>query len=1234
MWRINALNVIHLGRTPGGEIFTEFVDALIRAQAHVGGLDASKIRTNLRVNIPDGGIDTEVVARCAGDTSGWLRDHATVFQYKAREVAGIQEKDLVTEIHKPYSEDCIRNGHAYRFCVCDSVASEKKAQWENILTREAREINRQAPEAKVLSADDLAAWACQLPAVALRYFKPRLADICLYLEAWGQTITETTPKFVSVPAHHPIQERIMQHVDFTIQPAEVVFSISGEAGVGKTRLAYESLVSLEQAHGLVVYTNDDEKAIKVATLLVNDKSQKAILVADECGVKARVKLNSLLDGAKARVRVINIDNSGERPSSEAPEYWMEKIPKETVEKILEENYPHVPGQRRRAYSSLSGGFVRLAADLCRHDDLAAASRSIWDYIRSRLTKEEQQVLLGLSLVTRVGMKQDVEEQLEELCSLIRVEVSEFRETADRLHDSPGFVSKGGRFYYVTPEIIAQIAFDKAWNKWAKDDVESFVHDIPQSLLQVFMKRVAKSARKEVRRTVGEFFQRWASLLNPGELSSVTVVDWLVTLIELTPDTYLSTLRRLVEEATTDELSQVTGDSIQGRWGPRRALVWLAEKIGAFPEHFDDAENILLRLALAESEPTIGNNATAQWGQLFWIALSGTALPFSERLERLEQRILSDSRRVSSLGLQALGQLLGRQHWRMVGPAVVAGRVPPEEWKPKTNAEYRACMDRVVMLLQKLIGRTPSPKERKEEAQYIIINNARFLLSSGYLEQMKTMFPEETLSDEVRIRLTENIQDFLHYDVKEEGDRPGHPAGYVTDVTAWLSSLEPSDFHGRLVSLVGVEPWHHRLLEDEQTWMSHIHSLAVECLKDQSNFKEEIEWLCSPIAKSASYLGHELGKIDAEAELLEFVVESSLRLKSAELARLYITGLVTSFPQHITRVNEEIDRIQEKLAELAYELFMGGGDLTNSLQRTLHLVDTGRLPVTYLRGFAFGCGAREVLSGDEMAEVLRRLLAAIERGDSRARSVAIQFISFQITRAAERSAQSILARLDLQTLVWRLVEVTSADVAGQSYAWIKIIEQLIHYNALRAIRITAFGLVGDDLNHRKACEKLLIKFGKARPEIVMNSLGRVMLDDRQGWKLYIDVYRSLVQSLSLEAVVAWLNEQGVKGARVLARHLPIPFVDTEGKPVVPPLTEFVLKTFEDDERVFREFVAGSGTFRMYSGDIAAQHEKEAETAREFLNHPLKRIRQWAEAEMKEARWEAERWRQMDEERFLE
>ena len=105
MWAINALDVVHLGRTPGGDRFTEFVDSLIFAEAYVNGLKPPEIRTNPRTNLPDGGVDTEVCQPFSNDSTGWLSDAPTIWQYKAKGYSAKKDgTDLPEETKKDVSK--------------------------------------------------------------------------------------------------------------------------------------------------------------------------------------------------------------------------------------------------------------------------------------------------------------------------------------------------------------------------------------------------------------------------------------------------------------------------------------------------------------------------------------------------------------------------------------------------------------------------------------------------------------------------------------------------------------------------------------------------------------------------------------------------------------------------------------------------------------------------------------------------------------------------------------------------------------------------------------------------------------------------------------------------------------------------------------------------------------------------------------------------------------------------
>ena len=252
--------------------------------------------------MPTAGVDTKVDAGSLGDETGYLRDK-TVWQYKAGEYAGFSKSRRRAEITKPFVKRCIEDGYAYRFCICDNMPAETKQIWEEDFTRFAREMNPFSPEARVVTADDVAAWVRRSPALVAQLFDPSLLEHALHLRAWGRSITDLTPSYVTVGERRVVEGRVVNHVRLSSRPAEAVLTLQGEAGVGKTRLIYEAIAALREIDSLVLYTDNDRYAEDVARRFANDDVVVAVLIADECPVDARVRINDILRGHRGRVRV-------------------------------------------------------------------------------------------------------------------------------------------------------------------------------------------------------------------------------------------------------------------------------------------------------------------------------------------------------------------------------------------------------------------------------------------------------------------------------------------------------------------------------------------------------------------------------------------------------------------------------------------------------------------------------------------------------------------------------------------------------------------------------------------------------------------------------------------------------------------------------------------------------------------------------------------------------------------
>lgn len=1241
MWTISAREVMNLRPDPGGVRFTEFIDFIIRSAGFVGGLPYSCIETNLRTNKQDGGVDTRVAEPLEDDPTGRLRAK-TIWQFRATEAADANVKALCNDIQQGkagFAQRCITEGYAYRLCICDSFPSSQKQQFEEDLTNAARIVNPNIAEAMVLGADDLASWANQFAALILRV-RPELAQASLHLEAWKPNVTHLTPTYVTVNEWGHIRRSIAEHADLSREVPDVLLLIQGDAGVGKTRLVYEALAAVEGLRGLVVYADSEEKAKDIARQVANQNALYAVLVADECSAQSRVDLRNLLGGHSKRARVFAIDHPSERLPTVEPESRLQSMPIQSVEEILERNFRVVPADRRRAYANLAEGFVGLAADMCHHDRMIADAghvgpvlSGVRDYFSKRLRDEEQSVTMAVSLVTKVGFKGDVSSEMDDLCALVGLGRSALLSSANRLHDVGCFIRRAGKYVYVTPRIIAQIVFERAWQEWGDSDPDGFLGRLPASLLQSFIDRVARSANQEVRSLVGDFFRRWFGNLQPAALASIREVDRVASLVETEPNHYLPMLRRIVEEASEEQLMAVRGDWTEGKWGPRRQLVWLVERMAAFPEHFDDAERILLRFALAESEPEIGNNATDSWRQLYQVYLSGTAVPFMERIDRLRERVFTDDVHTTELAISALPRAFAHDYFRTLGPAVVGGRIPPNEWAPRNRGEQQEALDAAAKLLQDAAG--SASDELRRLAYTIATDNLRLLISIGCLERVTSILPKEQLSDEILVRTITATEEYLHFDCEREPEVTRPPEGYVDGVRSWLAELRSTDLHGRLLTTVGVDSWHHSMVEEEDQWKASLRELAAELCSVPDALQREIGWLCSRAAKSSAWLGDELGRQDPNGLLLDFIVDYTNRLESPALARGYVLGFVQCGSlADVERLNNVIDRLVGESPSLAYELVMAGGDATRSLSRVLAMVDQDVLSPSYLRGFLFGVGSRR-LDEHEFREVISRLARAGENGDSASLETAIEFIAYRMEDNKKQPVGGMGDEVDTLPLIWHILELSSRDAGGsESYWWTRILETLVVADATRVARIAARALVGESVYLGDEPMAVLKSMLPNHAQTVMEQVGLVAMDDTSGWLFYVRQFTELISSLPVSVVGEWLQRTAVEGARRIARHLPCPSAGPNGEALVPSITEHVLSVFEDDERVFEEFCAGVHSFQTYSGDIAAQHEQEAATARRFLNHPLRRIRDWAQAEVENATRMAAWWREKDEEMQIE
>ncbi len=1253
LWNIDADDIKRLqGRD---RQFADLVNDLLMRHTRNDGVPQSALRLNLNTLAPDGGVDAAVDQALSAATPGDYCDVPTCWQYKASPsgnlkppdgVKGGQQAALVHEINKPEVTRLIGLGYGYRLCIADEITPDRIAKFEGWLRDEAIKIRADAAPPRVLTASRLATWINRYPGLIKRL----RTDLGPFrdLDTLKEEIQYRTLHFHPVADWDNHLRTIREFADFSRTPPRAVLSVRGEAGVGKTRCVYEAVASDPANRALVAYTTSETDAETLASQLAGNLDAMALIIADECGQGIAIRMDRRLLAHSKRLRVIAIDNQQQSEQTSIGELRLSRLTGSDVLKILEINFPGITRDRLRAFSELSEGFVRLAVDLCDHQELIPLDGSITGslteffrrhYLSGRLNTDDLTAVLIVSLVTRVGFAAEVAEHLVHLCQACRsapIDAVRIIETARRLKQSPGFIALGERFLYVTPRLIAQAAFRTAWERWVGPDPNAFYVNLHADLVEPFLRQLRDAGTDDMRKDCADFFMTWTSSLVGEDLADEAKVRQLVRLADVEPNTVLPQIRRVVESIPRDTLTSLHAStgldtfdlkeierSSRGQ-AARRELVWFAERFLSLPEHFEDAERILYRLALAETE-YYGNNASGIWKQIFQITLSGTSLPYHERITLLELRFrdaTEDSIKLLVGGLDAC--ISGFQHGmsRVVGPAIVAGRIPPSNWRPESNAAVQDCWNATVLLLQRL-SQHPCIMVR-DSVLALTIDRLPVMIFMGSLKAAVELIDSRLPLRDVQLpKLLQEIDEFVEIFCEEGSRRVSESV--EQELRAWRERMVPDSLHGKLVALIGEEPWR-RWNRKENDADPEIEQVAQPLLSSEPEFERELPWLLSEEAKSSFALGVALGELDARGVLLERMLSAASKSSYPALCRGYIKALAETHTTQIERINLALDHYQQKSQKFIFDLISTGCSLLHPLERVLSMVDGGLLPAVYLRGYAY-TGGRD-LSVADLKEVMKRLISAGQRGDSDAARAALDVLWIHYRSVTREGSDPIGEDPSMRQLVVDILELTPQEAGREAHAWNELVGELAKHDPGEAIRFASKVLSSRELNLAEAASSRLQQLSASHPREVMQGFGDALLAPDTGIYLGLRSLRHLVLALPVDVVRAWLEQKGDAAAIAIARHLPEPVL-TDGVPVVPDLTTFVLDRFEQNERVYREFCAGIST-RDYSGDIARQIEREAEEARPFLSHQLLRIREWAQYQISHSKQQAAYWRALDEE----
>ncbi|HEY4640482.1 MAG TPA: hypothetical protein VII75_03995, partial [Thermoanaerobaculia bacterium] len=343
---------------------------------------------------------------------------------------------------------------------------------------------------------------------------------------------------------------------------------------------------------------------------------------------------------------------------------------------------------------------------------------------------------------------------------------------------------------------------------------------------------------------------------------------------------------------------------------------------------------------------------------------------------------------------------------------------------------------------------------------------------------------------------------------------------------------------------------------------------------------------------------------------------------------YIAALLHNSPRHAPLINAALDSASiDTPPATIIDLAMAGGRRTRVLERALGYVRSGKLPAATLGNFRYGVAGDELSIGD-LTQIVDTMLHFSQ--EPNAAAAAIGVIGYFVVHQKRRE---LLDEPNILQAAWQLVEqLPVGDRDAIPYEWSGLVSALAAKDAARAIQLAVKMLLTTNFYAKQEGEKQVTEFAQSHPREVMAVLGDALLKPGENIAPLVYAYTSVLRQLGDETVISWVKAHGLDGARAIARHLPQPYLDKTGTPVVPAMTAFVLEQFENDDTIYASFYSGTHNMRFYAGDIAKHHESEAAVADRFAAHPLRRIREWASDEREGALLRAAWFRQRDEEEF--
>lgn len=1220
-----------------GSKFELFMNDLIEREADREGISTNDIVFDYRTNVGDQGIDLAVNAAPTTAKPRFIPKACTIWSFKSGD-DGVNPSKFKSEItkgkHKPL-RDRLNQGYTLVWCT---IRPATRKQREKVEAKVATLVKKYGWKHEQFAFR----WANNIRSAANRHLNllkehlPKAWSIVKKLKSISRWHPKGLDKggygtrLVDIPGRAKLAATIQAHLRAENGPAAM--HIAGLSGIGKTRLVKEACVTAKDLRD-TFYLERGEYFTEELFEYLSERGKRTRLIIDEVPPSEFNELHGQLDKRGKQLRVVTIGparKDEKTAASSAITILSEPNDGDAVFDVVKSRSPNLPDNIARIIAALAGHDLRLAillTDATGTVDPNAYVSPILDKgeILNRvlaLFQHEAHIeklkenYRYLTVAIDVGTTGKPGDELEFLAQTFSVDIKDLRDCID-VAAKIGLGIPAINYFEAFPRGLAVHVFTQAFHQ---------VRPLLRKLLdecqsQRLVKRVIERCqelegkeREEAAEIIGDSFRS-----KLGKPNILTLVDRPVSRVfarwvELDPDQGLQWLSEAIQSATHDELAKfdATPDG-SGGWRGRRQIVWLLEHLACFAEHFWKCEECLFRLAQVETEEAVANNSLHTWEAMFAPALSNTEVPFPERWPHLIKRLQSATSENIDIILDAAKKAFSRPFMRMAPPAVVGGKIVPRQWQPKTSQELAELQRKAAA--EFLGAFNTLPEDIRQRAAVFLIENFGTLLSRATVHALKATTQAIVTSDDLQRHLYNALKDTQR--LEQVRKDPAIGADKLQQLTSWIEETTPTDLKGRTSALTAEPYWSTgKIVGTKHPSDLDIPyaNIAKELLNDLATLNALKDWLNDKNCVSGEQLGAQLGALD-QAQAAAPTMLAWLREKAAlptVVGYFRIAKLLANTQAELSNTLDAIsndDPSQALLITAHVDVSLKGFERCVALLPKLPSSQLGTLQLLAYESW------RSKLTLDQKVR-LADLVIARAKDDAAFLRLAFHLLYFWA--APGRPEQD--ARLNKQVL-----DAMNADKALQTsvdeYQWSELARFIMKGNAARCADIFVDHLTRfESRGHRRAEQalELLKDLAPTHPKEVLASLLSAIRDKKRLVTFYVFEFRELFEAIPLEILKPALIEEGVVAGRAIARHLASPSLDAQGKPFVPPLTDWLLTEFSHDPRVLKEFLIGRHSGEVHSGharDRAPAQRKILDAFREFKQHWIQEWIKYEEQEIK-------------------